>query len=142
MRPLGVALIAIFTWLRAAFYAAIGLVILGIGHLSSYLFSRMASESMLQTWIARFGKALGIGALLIALIYLVVGIGLWGLKNWARVAAIAFVAFWFFMGLIGLLHFPTPWHIVRAAIQIAIAVYLMLPDVKREFSEKRAGLPA
>jgi len=133
MRPLGVSLIAIFSWIRAALYATVGLVILGIGHLSTHLMSRMANESMLTTWITRLGRALGVGALLIALIYVLVGLGLWGLKNWARVLAIAFVALSFFFGLIGLLHFPTPWHIVRAGIQIAIVVYLMLPDVKRIF---------
>ena len=134
MRPLGVSLISIFTWIRATLYAVVGLVILGIGHLSTHLMSRMANESMLTNLIARLGKALGVGALLIALIYVVVGLGLWGLKNWARVLALIFVALSFFFGLIGLLHFPTPWHIVRAGIQIAILVYLMLPDVKRMFN--------
>ena len=134
MRPIGVSLIAVFTWIRAAFYGVIGLAILGIGHLSGYMMSKMASESMMQTWITRLGKVLGFGAFLIALIYLVVGVGLWGLKNWARVVAIAFTILWFFVGLIGLLHFPSPWHIVRAAIEIGIAVYLMLPDVKRVFN--------
>jgi hypothetical protein len=134
MRPIGVSLIAVFTWIRAAFYGVIGLAIFGIGHLSGYMMSKMASESMMQTWISRLGKVLGLGALLIALVYIVVGVGLWGLKNWARVAAIAFVVFWFFVGLIGLLHFPSPWHIIRAAIEIGIAAYLMLPDVKRAFN--------
>ena len=134
MRPLGVSLISIFTWIRATLYAVVGLVILGIGHLSTHLMSRMANESMLTNLIARLGKALGVGALLIALIYVVVGLGLWGLKNWARVLALIFVALSFFFGLIGLLHFPTPWHIVRAGIQIAIVVYLMLPEVKRIFN--------
>lgn len=139
MRPLGVCIIAIFTWIRAAFYAAVGLVIFGIGHLSGHLMSRMTNESMLGTWIARLGKALGVGALLIALVYLVVGVGLWGLKNWARVVSLVFVALWFFVGLVGLLHFPTPWHIVRAGIQIAIFVYLLLPDVKRVFNTPKGA---
>ena len=134
MRPIGVSLIAVFTWIRAGLYAAVGLAILGIGHLSGYMMSKMANESMMETWIVRLGKVLGLGALLIALIYVVVGLGLWGLKNWARVTAIVFVALSFFLGLIGLLHFPSPWHITRAAIQIAIVVYLTLPDVKRLFN--------
>ena len=28
---------------------------------------------------------------------------------------------------------PYPWHVVRAVVEIAILVYLMLPDVKRLF---------
>src|SRR5215469_14896318 len=142
MRPIGVSLIAVFTWIRAAFYGVIGLAILGIGHFSGYMMSKMASESMMETWIVRLGKVLGLGSLLIAFVYIVVGLGLWGLKNWARVTAIAFVVFWFFVGLIGLVHFPSPWHIIRAAIQIGIAVYLMLPDVKRVFNQALTRAPA
>jgi hypothetical protein len=43
------------------------------------------------------------------------------------------VCIWLFFGLIGLLRFPTPWHVVRILIDGAIVVYLMLPEVKRLF---------
>jgi antibiotic biosynthesis monooxygenase (ABM) superfamily enzyme len=34
--------------------------------------------------------------------------------------------------VIGLLH-PTPFRLVRAAVSVAIIVYLLLPDVERVF---------
>jgi hypothetical protein len=134
MRPIGVSLIAVLTWIRGALYAAAGLAILGIGHLSAWLVSSVATNSSFQTLLMRVGKVLGVCALLVAVVYVVVGIGLWAMKNWARVLTIVFVSFWFLVGLIGLFRFPATWHIVRAAIEVAIVIYLSLPNVKRLFS--------
>jgi hypothetical protein len=33
-----------------------------------------------------------------------------------------------------LYHFPTLFHLLRAAVDVAILVYLLLPDVKRAFA--------
>ena len=132
MRPVGVTIIAVLTWIRGAFYVVIGLMLLVVGHLSARIMSAM-SDHFFQTLFSRAGKALGFGALLIALAYIVVGLGLWQLKNWARTVTIVLVSLWLVFGLIGLLHSPTPWHIVRVLIDGAIVVYLALPDVKRLF---------
>lgn len=133
MRPVGVSIIAVLTWIRGAFYVVIGLVLLVVGHLSARLVSTMASDSFFETLFSRVGKALGFGALLIAVAYIVVGLGLWQLKNWARTVTIVLVGFWLVFGLIGLLRVPTPWHIVRVVIDGAIVLYLLLPDVRKFF---------
>ena len=133
MRPLGVTVIAILSWVRGALYAAVGLAILGIGHLSARLMSAVASDPTFERLISGLGKALGIAALLVAVGYLVIGIGLWACKNWARVLTLFFVGLALLMGLIGLARHPTPWHMVRTAVEVAILVYLMLPNVKRLF---------
>jgi uncharacterized membrane protein (DUF2068 family) len=134
MRPIGVTAIAILSWLRASLYALGGLMLIGVGHLSARLMSTIASDSFLESLLSRVGKALGIGALLIALVYIVVGFGLWQLKNWARALTLALVGIWLLFGLLGLLRHPTPWHMVRVLVDVAILVYLMLPDVKRLFT--------
>jgi hypothetical protein len=131
---LGVSAIAILTWVRGALYALAGLAILGIGHLSARRVSAVASDSGVETLVARLGKALGVAALLVAAVYIVVGLGLWGLKNWARALTLVFVSFWFLVGLIGFVRYPTTWHIVRAAVEVGILVYLMLSDTKRLFT--------
>ena len=133
MRPLGVTIIAILTWIRGSFYALIGLFLLVVGHASARLVSAMASDSFFETLFSRVGKVLGFGALLIAVAYIVIGLGLWQLKNWARAVTIVLVSIWLLLGLIGILRFPTPWHIVRVLIDGAIVAYLMLPEVKRLF---------
>lgn len=134
MRPIGVTAIAILSWLRASLYALGGLMLIGVGHLSARLMSTIASDSFLESLLSRVGRALGIGALLIALVYIVVGFGLWQLKNWARALTLALVGIWLLFGLLGLLRHPTPWHMVRVLVDVAILVYLMLPDVKRLFT--------
>ena len=134
MRPLGVTAIAILSWVRGALYAAVGLAILGIGHLSARLMSAVASDSTLQNVVSGLGKALGFAALVVAVGYVVIGIGLWSLKNWARILTLLFVGLALLMGLIGLARHPSAWHMVRTAVELAILVYLMLPNVKRLFA--------
>jgi hypothetical protein len=133
MRPVGVTIIAVLTWIRGSMYALTGLFLLVVGHVSARLVSTMASDPFFETLFSRVGKALGFGALVIAAAYIVVGLGLWELKNWARAVTVILVCIWLFFGLIGLLRFPTPWHVVRILIDGAIVVYLMLPEVKRLF---------
>jgi len=133
MRPVGVTIIAVLTWIRGSMYALTGLFLLVVGRVSARLVSTMASDPFFETLFSRVGKALGFGALVIAAAYIVVGLGLWELKNWARAVTVILVCIWLFFGLIGLLRFPTPWHVVRILIDGAIVVYLMLPEVKRLF---------
>lgn len=139
MRPLGVTIIAILTWIRGALVAFLGLFLLVVGHVSARLVSAMASDSFFEMLFSRVGKVLGFGALLIAVAYIAVGLGLWQLKNWARAVTIVFVSIWLFLGLIGILRFPTPWHVLRVLIDGAIVVYLMLPEVKRVFVPAQAS---
>ena len=133
MRPVGVTIIAVLTWIRGSMYALTGLFLLVVGHVSARLVSTMASDPFFETLFSRVGKALGFGAFVMAAAYIVVGLGLWELKNWARAVTVILVCIWLFFGLIGLLRFPTPWHVVRILIDGAIVVYLMLPEVKRLF---------
>lgn len=134
MRPMGVTAIAFLTWARGVLYTIGGLMLIGIGHLSAKLVSAIASDAFVENLISRLGKAFGVGALIIALIYFVVGFGLWGLKNWARALTLVFVGLWFVVGLIGLARHPTTWHLVRVAVDVLILVYLNLPNVKRLFA--------
>jgi uncharacterized membrane protein (DUF2068 family) len=67
-------------------------------------------------------------------VYIVVGFGLWSLKNWARMLTLILASIWLLFGLFGLLPHPTPWHMIRTLVDVAILVYLMLPDVKRLFA--------
>jgi hypothetical protein len=134
MRPIGVSAIAVLTWIRASLYALGGLALIGVGHLSAKLVSTVARDSFFENLISRLGKTLGIAALVVALVYIIVGFGLWALKNWARVLTLILVTIWLLFGLLGLLRYPTAWHMIRVLVDVAILVYLMLPDVKRLFA--------
>jgi hypothetical protein len=133
MRPLGVSLIAILTWLRASLYVLVALMLIGVGHLSARLVSAVATDSFLGNLLSGLGKALGFGALAIALVYVIVGVGMWLLKNWARMATLVFAILWLLSSLLGVVRYPTLWHIVRVGVNVAILAYLLLPQVKRVF---------
>jgi hypothetical protein len=94
MRPVGVTIIAVLTWIRGSMYALTGLFLLVVGHVSARLVSTMASDPFFETLFSRVGKALGFGALVIAAAYIVVGLGLWQLKNWARAVTVILVGIW------------------------------------------------
>jgi hypothetical protein len=134
MRPIGVTLIAILNWLRASLFALGGLALIGVGHLSARLVSAVATDSIFEKLISFLGKSLGIGALLIALVFVVAGLGLWLLRNWGRTLTLGLVGVWLFFGLLGLLRHPSPFHILRVAVDAAIVVYLLLPEVRRLFT--------
>lgn len=133
MRPLGVKIIATLLWVRGAAYAIGGLAFLGLFHLGARMISAIANDTFLQRLTAGLGTTLGIGLLLFALFWIVLGFGIWAMKNWARVLTLVFATIWLLWGLMILSHFPTPWHIVRVVVDLAIIVYLVLPDVKRLF---------
>jgi hypothetical protein len=134
MRPIGVTLIAILNWLRASLFALGGLALIGVGHLSARLVSAVATDSIFEKLISFLGKSLGIGALLIALVFGVAGLGLWLLRNWGRTLTLGLVGVWLLFGLLELLRHPGPFHILRVALDAAIVVYLLLPQIKRLFT--------
>ncbi|PYX37439.1 MAG: hypothetical protein DMG81_14170 [Acidobacteria bacterium] len=140
MRPLGVTIIAILTWLRASLYALGGLMLIGVGHLSARLVSAIATDSFLERVVSGLGKALGVGALMIALAFIVIGFGLWELKGWARTATLILATLWLLSALLSVMRYPSAFHIVRALVDVAILVYLMLPQVKGLFAP--TSLPA
>ena len=134
MRPVGVTLIAILHWLRGAAYVAVGFALIGFAHLSAHMIASVAGDTFFQRFVSGLGKSLGVAILLFALLYIVMGFGLWAMKNWARVLTLIFAVIWLLSAMVRLVHFPTPFHLLRAAVDVAILVYLMLPDVKRAFA--------
>lgn len=133
MRPVGVSLIAVLHWLRGAIYALVGLAVMGFAHLGSRLISAAASDTFLVGLTAGIGKVIGVGLLVFALIWIVLGFGLWATKNWARVLTLVLIGILLLWHLFSLAHFPTPWHILRVVVGAGILIYLMLPNVKRVF---------
>ena len=110
-----------------------GLVLILVGHLSSRLVTMVGSGPFLERLLSGVGKALGFGALLIGVLWLAAGVGLWSMKSWGRSLTLVLTTIWLFFGLFGLLHRPFPTHIIRLVVDAAILVYLLLPDVKKIF---------
>ena len=131
---LGIKLIAALHWFRALVYAVGGLAIMGVMHLSSRMISAVANDTPLDRITSGLGNTIGIGALIFALFWVILGVGIWSTKNWARLATIVLAAIWLLFGLLKVAHFPTPWHLLRVAVDAGIIVFLLLPEVKRVFT--------
>jgi len=134
MRPIGVSIIAAFSWLMGAVWALAGLSVIGFTHVGGKLLARLTDAHVLQRLTSGPGVTVGAVLLLTALVYLVVGFGLWHLKNWARILTLLFVGIALLIGLRGLIEFHHVSRVVRSAIDACILIYLTLPGVSRVFT--------
>jgi|HubBroStandDraft_6_1064221.scaffolds.fasta_scaffold408006_1 uncharacterized membrane protein (DUF2068 family) len=133
MRPLGVSLIAVVTWFLGALWALAALSVIGFSHLGARLLSSMSEGHALDRITAHMGTVVGVLLLLVAAVYVVVGIGLWNLKSWARMLTIFFVALGLLFGLRGVIEYHHVFRMFRMVVDVAIIVYLLMPDVKKVF---------
>ncbi|HKH99656.1 MAG TPA: DUF2127 domain-containing protein [Candidatus Sulfotelmatobacter sp.] len=133
MRPLGVSLIAGLTWFLGALWALAAVSVIGFSHLGARLFSSMSEGRLLERITAGMGTTVGVLLLLVAVIYVAVGVGLWNLKSWARMATIFFVALGLVLGLRNLIEYHHVLRLVRTVVDVAIVAYLLMPDVKKVF---------
>jgi len=111
-------------------FALGGLALIGVGHLSAKLVSAIATDSIFEKLISLLGKSLGIGTLLIALVFAVAGLGLWLFKSWGRTLTLALVIVWLLFGLLGLLRHSGAFHIVQVLIDAAAVIYRILRGEK------------
>jgi len=135
-RPTGVTILSVLAFIGAGFcvLGALGLLLLG-----GVMASRMTSMPI--------GMIGGIGAavasvffLVLAVVYVVLGVGMWKLQNWARVITIVLIGIGLLfqaLGLLGALFHFHPilffWRAIFAAIDVWIIVYLLKPHVKQAF---------
>ena len=141
-RPTGVTVIAILCFIGAAFCLLGGLgMILGGGFLASVISQQQGQGSAGAAGIfAGLGAVLGFVFLVGAAIDIVLGIGLWKLKGWARITTIVLTGIGAAFQLLGLLtslaHFAIGNFLITViilAIQGFIIWYLLKPEVKAAF---------
>jgi uncharacterized membrane protein (DUF2068 family) len=133
MRPIGVTIVALLNCLRAALFALVGMALIVAGHLSGRLVTALGSGPLAERLLSGVGKVFGFGALLIAILWLAAGVGLWSLQGWGRFLTLVLTGLWLIFGLVGLLHHPFPTHILRVVVDGVILVYLSTPEVRRLF---------
>jgi hypothetical protein len=133
MRPAGITIVALLNWLRAFLFALVGMALIVAGHLSGRLVTALGSGPLAERLLSGVGKVFGLGALLIAALWVAAGIGLWALQGWGRSLTMVLTGLWLVFGLLGLLHHPFPTHILRVVVDGAILVYLSTPEVRRLF---------
>jgi hypothetical protein len=137
-RPTGVTVIAVLYFVGAAFFVCIGLAfIVGGAAFASVLADRTGVSAAV---FAGAGIFLSIFLFIFAAFHALVGWGLLGLKEWARIVAIVLAAFGALGGAFALFHF-SPMGIIRLAISGWMIWYLVQPRVVAAFRGVTAPPP-
>jgi hypothetical protein len=139
-RPVGVTIIAVL-----AFIGAAGLLLVGLAcALGGAVLATLGSHRAFPfggAFLGAMGAVCGVVLLALAVVSLAAGIGLLGLKGWARILTIVLVALGLAVNALALLGGWMPHHVhhlvIRSLIGIAIDAwilyYLFRPHVKKAF---------
>ena len=144
-RPTGVTILAVVAFIGAGLCALAGLALLGIAIFAgARLLSHLAEYPQLAIVAGVGGAVIGVICLLSAVLYVVIGIGYWKLKNWARILSVVLICLALASSCVSLVvaltHISTGFflglffrRLVLAAVQIWILIYLFKPQVKQAF---------
>jgi len=139
-RPTGVTVLAVLLMIFAAFAAIAGLALLVLGLGGGAALQMRGASTGMSTMMAGMGALGGVFLLALAAVYVVLGVGLLKLLNWARVVTLVLVGLGLLFAAIGLLtaviHFRVAlllWQLIVVAIDASIVWYLLRPDVKQAF---------
>jgi hypothetical protein len=135
-RPTGVTILAVLGFISAGLLAGTALVMF----VSATFLANMAARPGFDMLAGSGGAIFGVAFLVFAVFYLVGGIGLWKLQNWARILVIILCGLGVLLNGLGLLtalvHFQVLSLVVGAivvAILVWILLYLLKPHVKQAF---------
>src|SRR3972149_12029915 len=141
-RPTGVTILAVLNFLGAALYILIGLLfILGMG-IRGGMMGQAGGEGSAGAMGMMMGLGGGAGVIFIvlSLIPLLIGWGLWKLKNWARIITLVLMALGALLALLGVAlgglageMFSAGFSGVFLLICAWIIWYLLRPHVKEAF---------
>lgn len=140
-RPTGVTLISVLAFIGAGI-----LVLAGLGtFLGGAIVSTMASRPGLGVMAGIGGAFVGIVFLAIAAVDVILGVGLWKLRDWARIITVVLVIIGAVLNGFGLLRSMLHFRVISlfmqaifVAIDIWIAVYLSQANVKQAFATRPA----
>lgn len=135
MRPVGVTLSAYFQFVRAALLALWAMAIMFIGGMVSHLAALATEGNAVQRFLAGFGRFLFAALLIYALIMVILGIGLLVKQNWARTLTIVLSGLGILTLLPRLSHHH-PMSVLFAILNLAVLVYLLLPETRAYFDRK------
>lgn len=123
-RPVGITILAILAILAAILGLIGGLAMAGIG-------SGMTAEGAAGSGAAF--TALGVGVIIVALIQLLYGIGMWKLQKWAWILAVIGSILNLIVAGIALIGYEQYANVGGAVVSLIILWYLFRPHVKAAF---------
>jgi hypothetical protein len=135
-RPTGVTVLAVLAFVGGGLLVLAALVMFVGGAMVSTM-----TSYPLGTLGTIGGAIVGVVLLGFAVLYVVLGLGLWKLQNWARILSLVLVGLGLLFNVLGLLgsllHFHLfllLWRVIVVAIQVWIVMYLLKPEIKQAFA--------
>lgn len=135
-RPDGVTVLGVLAYIGAGLsvLAALGMLLGGA------IIANMAARPGMGMIAGVGGVALGIFFLVIAVLYAVIGTGMFKLQNWARMLVIILSCLGALLNALSLLAalfhfhpFAVLWYLIIIGVNVWIAMYLLKPHVKQAF---------
>lgn len=148
-RPIGISVLAILAILLGLLLLVGGVIAMAGGNFLGALMSSAVTDAgvtgadanVVGAAVGAMGTILGIGVVIAGLLWLLVGIGAWNLKGWARwLGIIASLLSFLGVGLpviqamLGGLQ-VSGTQIAEAVIPVLIFIYLLTPGVAKAFSK-------
>lgn len=140
-RPTGVTVISVLGFIGSGLLllAALGMFLGGA------ILSSLAARPGIGMMAGIGGVIVGVVFICIAAVYLVLGIGLWKLQEWARILTLVFIGLGIILNAFSILQSVMHFHIFRfffqavfIAVDIWIIVYLLQPNVRQAFNPASA----
>lgn len=133
MRPLGVTLIAVWQFFWGGLGVLAGLLFIVAGGVAAKFIAMATSGTGMEHFLAGLGIVLGLIVIVLSLVRVAAGFGVWSLKRWGRMLCIVLAALGLLMSFRVVFH-PHPVGVISALINAFIIVYLLMGDVKTKFS--------
>jgi uncharacterized membrane protein (DUF2068 family) len=135
-RPTGVTILSILDFLFGVLALLGGILFMvGGGFIANMMNQNQANGAGAGAGLmVGLGAAFGVVFIIIGLLYLLIGVGMWKVKNWARILTIVFCGLGALSQAWGLVHHFSIFAIVILAIDILIIWYLLKPNVKAAFA--------
>ena len=151
MRPLGVTLLSVFMIAGGILLLLSGVSMMAMKEILLPLFSeeyrlminQTFNQSLNQTifplelqgeMLETFYSAVAAIAITLGIIYTITGLGLWSLKEWARIMTVILCGLSVLYSLIGI--FFDPLLLVQLAVNLLIIWYMMRRDVREAFGKR------
>ncbi len=138
-RPIGVTILAVLEFISAGLVLLLGLL-LTVGLSALGAMGRGGEGGSILGVLAALGAAAGVFVMILAIIPLAIGIGLWKLKNWARIVVIVFAGLGALGNIVRVIWglssgdmVSTVGGIIGLGIQGLILWYMFQPHVKQAF---------
>jgi uncharacterized membrane protein (DUF2068 family) len=151
MRPLGITLLSILMIAGGIFLLLSGVSMVTMKEILLPLFSKeyrlminqTLNQSLNQTlfplelqgeMLEVFYSAVAAIAITVGVIYTITGLGLWSLKEWARILTVILSGLGVLYSLIGI--FFDPLLLIQLTVNLIIIWYLMRRDIREAFGKK------